>query len=85
MTILIVCFYFSEANRQNAPTNKPLPEPAQVAVTPGASRSDLSQGNKKSPKSFFMVPSLGLETFTESITRKESNVSVSTRFWYDKI
>lgn len=52
MTILIVCFYFSEANRQNAPTNKPLPEPAQVAVTPGASRSDLSQGNKKSPKSF---------------------------------
>lgn len=53
MTILIVCFYFSEANRQNAPTNKPLPEPAQVTVTPAASRSDLSQGNIKSPKSFF--------------------------------
>lgn len=80
MTILIVCFYFSEANRQNSPTNKPFPEPAQVTVTPGASRSDLSQGNKKSPKSFFMVPSLDLETFTEYITRKESNVSVSTRF-----
>lgn len=52
MTILIVCFYFSEANRQNSPTNKPLPEPAQVVVTPGASRSDLSQGNKNLLKVF---------------------------------
>ncbi|XP_027047022.1 uncharacterized protein LOC113674731 isoform X3 [Pocillopora damicornis] len=39
----------SEANRQNAPTNKPLPEPAQVTVTPGASRSDLSQAANSLP------------------------------------
>ncbi|XP_022799604.1 uncharacterized protein LOC111337536 isoform X3 [Stylophora pistillata] len=34
-----------EANSQSAPTNEPLPEPAQVTVTPGGSRSDLSPAN----------------------------------------